>query len=661
MANASPSSKKVDDFLSSISQLSQERLKEDQQRQRELQRNIDELRLRLNSSSPVKSSSTVLGALLDGSKVGYGDIPLMKFNRNLRLKNSTGAFDFGNAEDEMPPPMPKRPEEDGRPSWRVDDDDGEEMPPPMPPRRDFKKAPFIPSKPASMTSKFDIELINPVARKPTSELPARGSTKENRGPVIAPTGDRSYRSFADLERNIKRGEPIGDKTKDIVDETMNAKRSQDYRPLKPSKSDKLSAMAPNKHDPVPKPSYLSALSATHSGANKTRQAQESASDTKQRYIPQRNKPSDVSITRSPSPKRGKKPHSWLDSAIRKNDTAEPETRKSPGEKQLDLEYASRFHNMKSSDKPVPPKPSKPSLDKYVQRDNELLKSQMQKLSSSGKTLPPRPSKPSIDKYEKQDAELLRSQLLRLSPLKNVPPKPSKASKPSADKYKDDDNEKLRSNVKKLGKYPTASRSGEHEGPEGLAALAKLKPVKKPEPKSLNNPRPEAIGKKEQIKTGEKSSTPTPTASQQLKAKTGSASDLTEKATTEPPPATFQDHLSSIIRASTTPKVSAKPSASIARTKSEPLHEKKPDTSGDKLTHPNKGRSRGPKRRLPKKMAGASSEGATEKAANTDDTDHPATITDYKLKKTPPPISKASKQRAVSNLKPSRNFSGELFI
>ena len=161
------------------------------------------------------------------------------------------------------------------------------------------------------------------------------------------------------------------------------------KPLKPIKSYKLSTK-PNSDkvegtpNVVPKPTYLSALSATKNQSEPSL-IQSSISSAKQRYIPEHNNPNDVSIIKSSSPQREKKQNSWIDSAIKKNDTPESpvkaanRVKDSPTKhvKSSEPEYLSLLARKKSpdthnSDSKTPPKPPKPSLETYTKAENELL-------------------------------------------------------------------------------------------------------------------------------------------------------------------------------------------------------------------------------------------------------------------------------------------------
>lgn len=706
MIEASPSSKKVDDFLSSISELSQERLKEDQQRQRDLQRNIDTLRLRLNSSSPIKGSF-YQSSISYSSTRGHDDIPLLKFNRSLKLNNDNYLTNLKDLDEDKPPEMLKRPERDERqyknskldtlndippPMPRRPTYEKEESPPPMPPRREIKKSgPPIPSKPSAMSSKLDIELINPVAAKrqpnPPSKRQAdppskRGIKQEYSRPLS--NEDHKYRSFAELEKGIKNESDVGEQTKNMVDDIFTVNSETHTKPIKPIKSDKLSAK-PNVNDKiegapnvVPKPTYLSALSATR---NKSEPPliHSSTFGAKQKYIPERNNPSDVSIIKSSSPQREKKQNSWLDSAIKKNKLSESLVKPVNKENNssikpatsLEPEYLSLLAKMKSPDPhrshlKTPSKPPKPSLEKYTRTENEVLKSKMQSLSSSkDKSVPPKPTKPSISKYEEQDTDILKLQMQKLSHGKTAPPKPSK---PSPKKYQDEDNAMILSQMKKLGRNSNSSIARgdtKHTNPEGLAALAKLKPVKTTSlPKNaLTNSVSEPIKKLEQMKTPDRTfKKPEDSPGRPAATTLPSSSDLSEIKTSEDP-APFQDQLSSIIRASTVPNVRASnPASNISRANSMPLDGDTGNAKQSKLTHPNKGRSKGPKRRLPKKIANnPSTTDSICAGVNANTNDNSTQIIDFKQRKIPPPINKATKQKALDNLKPSRNFSGELFI
>lgn len=158
---SSPSSSKVDDFLSLLSLLSQQRLTEDLQRQRRLQRSIDELRHRLGSNSPVRHPPKPQKPLHLA-----GHAPLLR--------------------EETPPPMPPRPADEAAPSMPPRPID--ETPPPRPPRPVVSAAP-----------RPEINLVSPVARLP----PRQDGAAAHRGAALPTSRDRPLRSFSEIETVIK--------------------------------------------------------------------------------------------------------------------------------------------------------------------------------------------------------------------------------------------------------------------------------------------------------------------------------------------------------------------------------------------------------------------------------------------------------------------------
>ncbi|ODV68591.1 hypothetical protein HYPBUDRAFT_152003 [Hyphopichia burtonii NRRL Y-1933] len=400
--------------------------------------------------------------------------------------------------------------------------------------------------------------------------------------------------------------------------------------------------------------------------------------------------------------------------------------------------------------PATPKP-KPPLFKY-DKDQDILKNQLGRLSPTKS-----PGFSQRKDFESKDQELLRNQLGKLSPTKSPgfnqkrdyeskdqellksqmnklhANKPKET--PTLHKYEEKDSEVLRSQLQKLGAKHTRTVSWEKpkedQGPEGLKALAKLKPAKAPPPKPADLP--EALKQLEALKSGKRSVSPVKSAQLEDRDKidTSDPPDMekedepttkapveetlnkdqnldeqkaTKSAPSKPPkkrteaktveeekdqkqeskpappkpaplrkastdiePSTqdeneskadltkssFQNQLSSILRASTAP-VSTNGSGLGAKTTPGPSikTEKKKDSTGPtKLTHPNKGRAKGPKRRLPRNM----------QSLATDKKDGPSEkIPDFKNKKIPPRINKTTKPKP-EDIKPSRVLSGEVFI
>lgn len=188
MTLVSPSSTKVDNFLSSISHLSKERLEEDQKRQRELQRDIDGLRKNNSheAHSPIKTPTRT-------RQMGNDGISQLKFNRSARENF------FETWKDVEPAPrLPRRPQEEEGPKF---------------PPRPVSKPPMKPAKPASLevapslpqrpTQLVNIGLIRPVARQePLAKsaelsLPTYSASKSLAASTIT--------LFADIERRIQGG------------------------------------------------------------------------------------------------------------------------------------------------------------------------------------------------------------------------------------------------------------------------------------------------------------------------------------------------------------------------------------------------------------------------------------------------------------------------
>lgn len=367
----------------------------------------------------------------------------------------------------------------------------------------------------------------------------------------------------------------------------------------------------------------------------------------------------------------KKPTSWIDSALKKSDShkyieppekatfkivkkeAVPEVieptpelfskfqtlkpRSNPvislpkKDEQLDPEYLSRFSLMgksirtpqkpnkdytkeesellKSSMSRLSPSKSIAKSSDYTKEDSELLKSTMSRLSN--KVAPPKPAKPSIEKYTKDEQDLLSSTMARLSPKKIL-------EKLSASGYESNDTELLRLQMKKLGSKSINFKQLERKDEIAEGLTLKLKPVKPEKLKDIEPLKSNLVkDKDEPVKVAKAFN--------------------------------FQDQLSNILRASTAPELGVAGKApAIVRATSVSTKSKE-----DKLTHPNKSRAKGPKRRLPKGMDNARSTSTQVSSA----VESSPSIASAPLgKKVPPPVNKQNKP-----LKPSRNFSGEVFI
>lgn len=646
MTAESPSSKKVDDFLSLLSQLSQERLKQDQQRQRELERTIGDLKQGSNSPIPISTS------LLTSSISKYSDAPLMRFSRN-------------NQTDRTPPPKPTRP----KPNGQTDSEDApklpqrraESPPPALPRRRDESPPPTLPKrrdqrtpppKPTRKAIDYTIELVEPVARSSKPEVikdndklqtthrvsstkPLSPNTTLNK---LSTGTDKKYRSFTDVENTIKG----------------------DYKPMKPAKADWLTSSMTQKkitpHNSVPKPSYLQALSASQNSKPIESSPPKEPSVVIQKYVPNS---TDVSIV---SPTREKKSTSWIDSAISKSPTREKKippviksrnkdlgkklanefqgddsnTVKSGSEIQTEDDYNKRAHPKDEEIQPKQPpvKPlklsvKKPSYNDYKQKDNELLLSQLAKIKNKPAPVVPKPHTKPKSLYETHDTEELKSKIGSLSPTRSI-----EQQKALFNKYKKEDTTLLNAQISRLGKVDKpeiAKKPDLSKKPEMLEKTEMKKPevLKKPEVK-----KPEA--KKPEAKKPEAPKKP-----------------QSQKPNTNPlPEIDFKSHLSSLIRAGTAPQIGAAAplSVSLKRSDSSPTASKREDTQPEgKLHHMNKTRAKGPKRRLPKSLNTEVSSAKLIQDSHSKDT------------KTPPVINKASKPKFAADINTSLQFKGDVFI
>lgn len=391
MTEVSPSSKKVDEFLSSLSELSQERLREDRQRQRKLQRNIDELASRLNSTSPVKSESNYRSSSL--RSLYQISAPDLRFNRSKSVK-----------EDDVAPPLPRRRDED------------EEDEPPALPRRsriDEETPPTLPER----KYQDSIGLLHPVARK---EPPAKPMKPEKSLPIVhktevilhsRDTGPVEHRSFRDIEDMIKSGKAS---TKTL--ESASAELPTPKPKPKPAKPDWLSSLSSSKSTVYTKQSPSSPPSA---------------------------------ITPNKS-----KPTSWIDSAVSKSPESKPKTKvpliKPSKPKHLELhhanapepEFMAKFLQLKkpSEEKKVPPvvKP-KPK----IKSANDDPPAEFQaKFNSIARSTPINPREKTIN-YEEKDSFELRSKLQKMSPSKPEKPKYDRST------YEQKDSEELRAQLSKM--------------------------------------------------------------------------------------------------------------------------------------------------------------------------------------------------------------------
>ena len=571
MTDVSPSDNKVDTFLSSLSQLSQDKLREDQERQQRLQRNIDELQLRLRSTSPIKSSMSSSNVSLGKSHYGY-NIPDLKFNRS-KIAEKEIPKQEELVEEEDGPALPKRPA-------KYDTDD--KAPPPLPRRKykeqqqeDEKDAPALPKRktdkeeekkaPAMPRRKNQVEEINllsPVARKSSFPMPKQTPAKPAKPTSVKPDLKTErptvgqHRSFRDIENLIKSG--------DTTQKTTLAPST--------STSTSTSKQAPPRPRPRPPPKNL---------LEPVKTQQPSAPSTPVKPVKS----------------------DWLTSlASAKTTTSTPQSPESKN----------------GNKSPVMVKPK----EKGGIQDEEaefILKFKELKATKKKPILPtPKPREMSVP---------------GIPPIKKPIEKPLKPVSLNEKK-----------NIKDGKVFETKEEA------EFKSKFEKLKtgPVPPRKPKTLssfNEPPPEFQNKFNKIaaKSPQKLQRP---------ATTGSLGNYKDKDTAE-----LRLQLEKLVSARNKAGPIASPTKDVSVPKE--VVAKKVDTqsSDEKLVHPTKARTKGPKRRLPKTMLKG---GETEKKTEVVQP-KAQPVPEIKTKKVGPPVKKHTKPKEIGELEPSSRVNGDFFI
>lgn len=595
--SVSPSSQKVDDFLSSLSEISQERLKENQLRQRSLQRDIDHLRLS-STSKPQKPSSLSLTPRSHG-------IRELSFNRSAR---DLFYEKWKDSQPEQAPELPKRsspkqkPTKPNKPSIFAAEIGREPSP-----------------EPQVVEEKVTIDLIRPVARKSPAK-PGKPETKpkwvstSTEKPTSSGTGQFS---FSALEERIKKsGVTQKLELEDDAPSLPSRNKAVEYPPKLPSR-EKLVETPPK--------------------------------------LPSRDKTPDAPML----PLRKKSSQSPNPSVMNRSD-----------EEQNDNLVSKKAATI--TEKPKIPTKPKANLKTYEEKDTEMLRQRIKQLSPSKKVLieekedftpedhikklsesrrmkPEKPLKPrTVEKPEAPKPEAL-SFLLKLKPAKPAPPKPE--PKPEALRRfetmkKHDTGEPLKTNsTDKIGSglakkpAPVPIKMGQDTIKRGQTSIKEVPSIAKNGPTI--------------IKKGpnENNNDNAVFGSHGFKTETADrlASDLSY--TKLDPKAKFQAQLTSILRANTDPSLNApkKSEAAVRRSNTDPVESRK------LLTHPNKSRSKGPKRRLPKQNMSS-----TTKVDNIKKHEPILQVTKplpKPNKKAPPPIKGKKPNLEIKR----RVVSGELFI
>lgn len=563
MTNVSPSSQKVDDFLSSLSQLSQERLKDNQDRQRRLQRDIDELRRTPGTVEYV--ALRPLGLLPATPLLSHG-IRELSFNRSAR-----GLF-YEKWKD-VGPELPHRPES-ASPLIGLGATPASAKTRPLKPTKPNSLStpgtpPRLPQRPRETQETIEsvkIDLIRPVARQPRPVKPA-SSPAYSTPKLSSQTEASGPLSFVALEEKIRfRGTKILEDALETLpqmpprNKTLILDRLPKAAPSVPTKP------VQSKPQPAPLSSLL--------------------------LLPQ----------------------SSYGSPLSKSEPLKPQ--------------------LKSESKP--PAPTKPKTLRAYEEDNtELLKHLLRQLS---------PAKPVREKKPPPGQFVPEDHIKQLQERRQRPEKPLKL-KPTAT-VPEDKPEALSLKLKPTKPAPPKLESK----PEALRQFETMRnpEVRKPEKPEIEKPE---IQKPESISGSRVAQLNLTTKEPAL------PSDLSFKPV---PAAQFHEHLTNLLRANTDPLSTLKPQARApkqapVRRATAPVEYSAP------LTHPNKSRSKGPKRRLPKSQTTSSSVSTFASAASassTSRTSSPAFNRSQPPKKKPPPI---KGKKPDMEVKPRRIASGELFI
>ncbi|KAJ8140662.1 hypothetical protein OY671_006150 [Metschnikowia pulcherrima] len=658
MSNISPSSQKVDDFLSKISQLSQERLRESEKTKRSLQSDIYSLR---DKSQHDFSTNT---------RYGDFEVSQLTFNRSGRDKLPSDSA-------RSPPALPSRPKPvfearnlDGFSQRNEPGSEKRQTPSKMGSSPPDSYQPTLPSRP------------KPVDVPRTIEKPSK------------PENLRKADTFKVVEKPLKPAVLSGSQNS-----SSNERNDDQLRPKSPQRPSAQAQALAGLIRPV------------------------ASKDTSIHTIPSQNSSKKVNIPNyvafpSTQISTGGAPtkiasFSDLETKIRaragaRDETTENLVSSSDGKDKLDEKL------------PIPaPKPSwAPALKPVT---------------------PVKPAKPTLRSFENQDTELLKDQIKRLSPTKTKQGETSRKFDFETEKSPAPSPEKPRSNSNDFSKQalrpmkPAKPQALKHE-PEVVFARGNLRKSQPKQPEQASVP--EALRKFQSLKSGsanpphiihskgepkKNSASPrtiesnkndndkpdsqnSPKSSSETRLASGKKSPDVASAPSPPNPGSgpkkpdFHAHLASIIRSSTEPSMmgpsSSKPVSMGKLKRASTVPE--PAKAEQKLTHPNKSRAKGPKRRLPKSGSNVQSSSESKQAtpkksavsANTQsismetndpaydrvsihgsshetepsgksdmDAKHSEHLSIRKPRKLPPPIAR----KPNFNVTPSRMVSGELFI
>lgn len=640
--NVSPSAQKVEDFLSKISQLSQDRLRENQKTRRDLQSEIDSLRL----NQPLNHQSQLHN--------GDFGVSQLTFNRSARSQLIQKWSD-------TPPALPSRPKlvVDSEISGEIGD------------RNVFQS--YKPD-PSFSTHENDERNFPPLPQRPQS----LGLMKTPEKPM-KPEKPRSLEKLIPTEKPQK---PLG-----LSTHGLEKAEGFDTPPELPKQASEQGNSFPGLINPVARrdvPKKPRNILETHESGNffnfTARKSNEGHS------LP-------------------KKMASFndMENKIRSFGTSESSLLGSSSST-VNTEVSGASAPIKSTKpswtpalKPAKPiKPAKPTLKSFETQNTELLKDQIKRLSPT-KThqnekqcdfgnVPGFSLTKDIDSTPKSEKEKFNS----LKPMKPMKPK-ALVQEPEA--------------LLALGKLRKLQPKSEEAAaiPEALQKFQNLKslppkPIKPVIPRKTNvdlpEKRPITNQTKENLVAGDsqREVIPKPTSTSQI------SEELNQSIAPKSAPSKtdFHAHLASIIRSLTAPAIGVAPDAILEleapKAKVLPRPNTLPESTKttQKLTHPNKSRAKGPKRKLPKlgtkpqvslemnskntsviaeNVSGNMTNGNDESKASTNFQElkesseprkvptKPEFLAYNKPRSMPPP--KAKKPNFQP--RPARNFSGEVFL
>ncbi|KAM9939054.1 hypothetical protein OXX80_001459 [Metschnikowia pulcherrima] len=658
MSNISPSTQKVDDFLSKISQLLQERLRESEKTKRSLQSDIYSLR---DKSQNDFSTNT---------RYRDFEVSQLTFNRSGRDKLPLDSA-------RSPPALPSRP----KPAFEARNLDG------FPQRNEagFEKR-QIPSKtrfsPPDTNQPTFPSRPKPVGVPRTIEKPSK------------PENLRKLDTFIVVEKPLKPAVLSGSQNS-----SLNERNDDQSRPKLPQRPSLQAQALAGLIRPV------------------------ASKDTSIHTIPSQNSSKKVNIPNYVAFPNTQISTSGAPTKIASFSDLETKIRARAGTRDVMTEnlVSSSDGKDKLDEKlPIPaPKPSwAPALKPVT---------------------PVKPAKPTLRSFENQDTELLKDQIKRLSPTKTKQGEISRKFDFETEKSPASTPEQPTSNSNDFSKQalrpmkPAKPQALKHE-PEVVFARGNLRKSQPKQPEQASVP--EALRKFQSLKSGsanpphiihskgepKKSSAPPRTLQSNKNDNVEPASQNTQKSSSEtrlasdktspdvaaalsppnpgsgPKKPDFHAHLASIIRSSTEPSmkgpspVKPVPVGELKRSSTVP----EPTNPGNKLTHPNKSRAKGPKRRLPKSGSNVQSSseskqvplkksavsvntqsinletngpaydrvsihGSSHETEPSGKSDMDAKSSEHlpirKPRKVPPPIAR----KPNFNVTPSRKVSGELFI